>query len=141
VTTTYAGNWSTCGLVDGPKSTAELTTPAGLVVDSEGNIYFAELTNHVLRKITNSTRAYLESIEFILCRVLLWFGCTDIVTTVVGSSGGFVDGVGTSVRLYQPEGVAISSTGIIYIADTATIRAYDPTRSKYTCCCCRDSAT
>jgi len=60
----------------------------------------ADYGNHTIRKITP----------------------VRVVTTLAGSPGssGTNDAIGSSARFYQPEGVAVDSTGNVYVADTPT---------------------
>jgi hypothetical protein len=103
VVTTIAGSGST-GLVDGIVTVAEFYDPRGLAVDRWGNIYVAETTHHVIRKIASS----------------------GIVTTIGGMAGvlGCTDATGSAARFNFPGRVAVDSTGNIYVADSAnnTIR-------------------
>ena len=81
---------------------ANLRSPAGLAIDSRGNVYIADTDNHRIRKVD----------------------ANGIITTVVGSGdpdqGAFFGdgGVGTQARLNRPSAIAIDSRGNIYIADT-----------------------
>jgi sugar lactone lactonase YvrE len=53
-----------------------------------------------------------------------------VFTTLAGTSSiGSVDGTGSEARFYRPQGVAVGSTGIIYVADSDnnTIRKISPT--------------
>jgi sugar lactone lactonase YvrE len=105
-TTTLAGNYQVCGYAEGIGVTARLTSPNGLEYDSSGSLYFCDVNVHVLRKVETS------------------FGA---VTTVAGSnSAGYIDGAATAALFTTPVGVAISSSGIVYITDACTVRAYDP---------------
>ncbi len=95
---TFAGIAGTAGIADGTGTAASFNQPSGVGVDSAGNVYVADTFNDTLRKITAG----------------------GVVTTVAGSPGvtGSVDGTGTSARFYQPYGIAVDSSGNIYIADT-----------------------
>jgi hypothetical protein len=72
--------------------------PTGVAVDSAGNLYIADLSNHRIRKVTVAT---------------------GIITTVAGHatvSGGDGDPA-TSASLSAPYGVAVDAAGNIFIAD------------------------
>jgi sugar lactone lactonase YvrE len=82
---------------NGPASSAQLNTPVGVAVDSSGNIYIADYGNHRIRKVSGGT-----------------------ITTVAGNGAAGYNGDGiaaTSAALYGPRGVAVDSSGNIYIAD------------------------
>src|ERR1700733_2883779 len=102
---TVAGN-GTCGYsADGIAATsAELNGPNSVAIDSSGNIYIADFTNNRIRKVTTSS---------------------GYISTVAGSgtAGYFGDGAAaTSAELETPSGVAVDSSGNIYIADRTNDR-------------------
>jgi sugar lactone lactonase YvrE len=103
VITTVAGNGALGFSGDnGPATSATLDYPEGIAVDSAGNLYIADDLNNRIRKVANG-----------------------VITTVVGTgTGGFSgdNGSATSAELYGPFGVAVDSTGNLYIADTANER-------------------
>jgi hypothetical protein len=83
----------------GPATAAEINTPFGIAADSSGNVYIAEWSNHVIRKVSAS----------------------GIITTVAGVGGsgfGGDGGAATAASLNHPEGVAVDNAGNIYIADS-----------------------
>src|SRR5207249_252461 len=77
-------------------------------VDSTGNVYLADTWNHTIRKATPEGR----------------------VTTLAGLAGspGSADGSGSIARFRGPFGLAVDSTGNIYVADSGnhTIRKVTP---------------
>lgn len=100
VVTTVAGNGNAGFAGDGAAATsAQLYYPSGVAVDSGGNVLIADRNNHRVRKVTVAT---------------------GIITTVAGNgaAGSAGDGAAaTSANLYYPNGVAVDSTGAIFIAD------------------------
>jgi uncharacterized protein (TIGR03437 family) len=99
VITTVAGNGAPGfgGGGDGPATSAALSRPSGIAVDSAGNLYIAEFNSSRIRKVSNGA-----------------------ITTVAGSgTPGFSgdNGPATSAQLNGPEGVAVDSAGNLYIAD------------------------
>lgn len=87
----YSGNM-------GPATNAQLNHPAGLAVDSIGNLYIADADNDVIRKVDT-------------------FG---VITTVAGNhTPGFGGDLGDPIgaNLHTPYGVAIDRYGSLYIAD------------------------
>jgi sugar lactone lactonase YvrE len=105
----FAGNLAGPGTVDGVGAAARFNNPIGLAIDVGGDMYVADTDNHAIRKITP----------------------TGVVTTLAGQAGisGSTDGIGPEARFSSPEGIAIDTTGTIYIADTGnvTIRKVTPT--------------
>ena len=108
VVTTLAGLAGTSGSTDGTGSAARFYLPAGLTVDGSGNIYVADTYNHTIRKITS----------------------TGAVSTLAGQAGssGSADGSGSNALFNYPSGVAVDSSGDLYVADTNnfTIRKVTP---------------
>jgi len=102
--TSFAGRYSGSGAADGMGIAARFSSPTGIAVDSLGNAYVADKSNDIIRKITP----------------------TGIVSTLAGLPGtsGIVDGTGVTARFNHPNGVAVDSTGNVYVADTSndTIR-------------------
>jgi trimeric autotransporter adhesin len=87
-------------------TSAQIYSPWGLTLDAVGNIYFCDLMNNRIRKVTAST---------------------GIISNIAGrpASGMFAtnsgyngDGIpADSAKLYQPMGLAIDAVGNVYIAD------------------------
>ncbi len=97
--TTIAGTGAEGFSGDGGTATAaQLDTPTGVAVDASGNIYIADSHNHRIRKV---------------------FGGT--ITTVAGTgTPGFAGdgGAASAAQLALPTGVAVDTSGNVYIADT-----------------------
>ena len=85
-----------------PVVAAEFDSPAGVAVDSSGNVYVADTANHTIRKITSK-------------------GDVVTVTTFAGRAevSGTMDGAAATARFNLPEGVAVVGNNI-YVADTAS---------------------
>ena len=108
---TFAGNGFTHGLRDsggfsgdgGPANAAELFNPTGVAVDSPGTIYIADVNNQRLRIVNTS-----GTIQTFAGNGYAYAG-----------SGGFSGdgGPATAAELNQPQAVAISASGNVYIAD------------------------
>jgi hypothetical protein len=95
IVTTLAGS-TTPGASDGSGAGASFNGPYGIAVDASGNIYVADIDNHLIRKIT----------------------AAGVVTTFAGSTTpGSADGTGAGAAFNQPYGVALDTNGNVYVAD------------------------
>jgi len=102
VITTVAGNGNKgFHMVDGRVATlASLDGPTGLVVDPNGNLFFADTFNN---------------------RILRVDGAAGIISIVAGNGERAFSGdggKGTEASLNRPQGVAVDAVGNMYIADT-----------------------
>ncbi|WP_445716603.1 T9SS type A sorting domain-containing protein [Flavobacterium sp.] len=103
--TTYAGSGAH-GLVNGQANIAAFNNPIDLIVDSNGNVFVSDTSNHCVRKITPS----------------------GDVSTFAGSGSGDQDGQGVNAKFNFPFGIAIDNFDNLYIADAGNnkIRKIDP---------------
>ncbi|WP_263364961.1 NHL domain-containing protein [Edaphobacter acidisoli] len=99
--TTIAGTGAAGNSGDsGPATAAELDLPTALAIDASGNLYIADTHNHRIREIN---------------------AATGIITTIAGTgTEGYSgdNGPATAAELDSPQGLAIDTTGNLYIADT-----------------------
>lgn len=94
----FAGSYHESGSTDGLGSAARFSSPSGIARDRLGNLFLADTTNHVIRRITPAGQ----------------------VTTFAGVAGeaGLANGCDSEVRFNSPRGVAVDALGFVYVADT-----------------------
>ena len=101
---TVAGGGASLG-DKGLAISAQLFLPGGVALDAAGNVYIADSDNNRIRKVNAGT--------------------SSTISTIAGNgSPGFAGDSGQAVnaQLNNPLGVAIDSSGNVYIADTANQR-------------------
>ena len=99
VVTTFAGVANSIGSTDGTGSAARFYYPEGVALDSAGNLWVADTTNQIIRKISPTAQ-----------------------TTTVAGSGfisnlGSVDGTGKAARFSGIAGLTIGPDGNLYVAE------------------------
>lgn len=85
----------------GPPKAAKLSFPYDVAVDSAGNLYIADTNNNKVRKVTT--------------------GANPIISTLAGNGAlgyGGDGGPPTAAMFALPAGVAVDSSGTVYIVDT-----------------------
>jgi streptogramin lyase len=111
VSSTTAGLAGVQGSVDGTNGDVQFSYPEGVAVDTAGNIYVADSGNSTIRKLTP-------------------LGTNWVSSTIAGLAGvqGSIDGTNSDARFAYPEGVAVDTSGNVYVADSgnSTIRKLTP---------------
>jgi sugar lactone lactonase YvrE len=111
--TTLAGLPGYAGSIDGTgpsvgTNTARFSSPAGLAVDSAGNVYVADTGNHTIRCVTPA----------------------GVVSTLAGLPGvwGNADGTNRAARFFQPQGIIVDGQGNLFVMDSGnhTVRMIAP---------------
>jgi sugar lactone lactonase YvrE len=104
VVTTFAGTGEAGYSGDGgPATAAQLSEPNGLATDPRGNLYIADLKNHVVRVVNGK----------------------GVIRTVAGTGTAGSAGDGrraTKAQLQDPFAVALDHSGALYIADSGNRR-------------------
>lgn len=108
VVTTLAGTANIDSYADGTGAAAKFYSPAGIAIDSGGNLYVTDRINQLVRKITSA----------------------GVVTTLAGTAlaSGSADGNGSAARFLAPHGIVVNGAGNILVADTNnhTLRSITP---------------
>ena len=103
------GKTNTSGFANGPGKAAQFDYPEGVAVDSSGILYVADYYNHCIRKIITSTG-----------NVTTFAGAEP--TSAGNGTRGDDNGAGTAARFNLPSGVAVDSSGNLYVADSENER-------------------
>ena len=97
---TYAGSGAT-PFADGSTSTAAFRFPSGVALAADERLFVADSLNNRIRVISAD-------------------GAT--VSTYAGSGSGFADGSTSTARFRSPSGVAVTTDGRVFVADTLNHR-------------------
>jgi sugar lactone lactonase YvrE len=93
---TLAGNGQS-GYADGKGRASHLREPISIAVNKDGTVYVADSGNNAIREITPDG---------------------TITTLAGGKDGGYRDGVGKEARFAWPTGIAVDTSGNIYVCDS-----------------------
>lgn len=97
VVSTFAGS-SSAGFVNGIGAAARFSDLRGVAVDNSGTVYIADRGNDAIRMVSPA----------------------GVVSTLAGSGlPGSTNGTGAAASFFNPEGIAVDSAGIVYVADTS----------------------
>jgi sugar lactone lactonase YvrE len=97
VVSTLAGTAGITGSADGAGAAASFSTPTGVAVDRNGNVYVADSANNTIRQISSK----------------------GVVTTLAGTAGvaGSADATGAAASFHGPTGLAVDISGYVYVSD------------------------
>ncbi len=128
IITTITGKGVTAGIATpgctgysgdgGPATNAELSSPEAIAIDRAGDIFIADTYNLRIREV-----AAVTAIQYGISMT-----AGNIYTVAGNGQGGFLGGYSgdggpaTSAELAQPYGVAVDTSGNIYIADQNNFR-------------------
>ncbi|WP_208506260.1 SMP-30/gluconolactonase/LRE family protein, partial [Roseivirga sp. E12] len=82
------------GFADGIGLNAKFDAPMHIAIDKDDNLYLADSRNHKIRKINPNAE----------------------VTTIAGSTQGDLDGMALEAQFDLPNGVAVNSDGVVFVA-------------------------
>ena len=104
-----AGDMQSSGSLNGIGIAARFNAPQGLATDNAGNVYVADTSNSIIRKITPQ----------------------GVVSTLAGAAGtpgssDSTDGTGATARFDNPTSVGTDRAGNVYVTETFTVRKVTP---------------
>ena len=97
VLSVVAGTGTAGSPVPGPATASKLNGPNGVAIDTAGNLYIADSGNALVERVTPS-------------------GVLSVVAGT-GTAGAPTPGAATSSKLNDPSGIALDTSGNLYIAD------------------------
>jgi RHS repeat-associated protein len=97
--TTYAGT-GIANSTDGPVATATFNHPFSLAFDKSGNLFITDRVGSRIRKITPA----------------------GIVSTLAGSTNGYLDGTGAAAEFSGPTSLALDTAENVYVTDEGNQR-------------------
>ncbi len=128
--------------MDATGNLAYFNDPNSVVVDASGNVYVADLGNYAIRKITSAgvvttvvgghTQTTLVNLPSCLAidktgniyiadeggRILEFTTNNSLYVLAGGLNiAGFTNGAGNQALFNKPQGIAVDSNGVVYVAD------------------------
>ena len=98
---TLAGSAGQNANTDGTGSAARFNEPQGIVLGPDGDLYVADKSNQVIRRVTTA----------------------GVVTTYAGNgTAGFVNGAAASAQFRQPTALAVAANGDLIVSDSVNQR-------------------
>ena len=97
----------------GPAKNAMLHTPAGVAVDTAGNVYIADMYNNRIRRVAPNG---------IITTVAGSGPMRGVNTSVAGGDGGLA----TGAQINNPQYVAVNAAGDVFLGDGNRIRRFRP---------------
>ncbi len=104
IVSTFAGSTGAHGTNDGTGSAARFNYPRGVAADNAGNVYVADTLNNTIRKVTPA----------------------GVVTTLAGLPGNSGNNNSPNARFVYPAGIAVDSSGNVYVGDLFQVRKITP---------------
>ncbi|HTH83539.1 MAG TPA: hypothetical protein VL490_11420 [Mucilaginibacter sp.] len=101
---TFSGNAS-AGYVDGAATVAEYFNPQGTATDAQGNVYVADRSNNLIRKITPA------GVASVFAGAIAATGYTQ------SSVFGYLDGDPSVALFNYPTALTVDAQGNVYVAD------------------------
>lgn len=100
VVSTLAGRAGAGGYADGLATSAIFSSPTGVAIDSQNQVFVADQNNNAVRRVSTA----------------------GMVTTLAGGVSGFQDGRGTNAYFNSPQGVTVDLQGYVYVVDVNNYR-------------------
>ena len=146
-TSTFAGADQTGDAV-GTSSDARFTNPIALDFDSNGNLFVSDHNNDKVKKISNSTVTFFATIDsprgiyidssdnLYVCEggdhKIKKITSNGTVTSLAGSTVGYLDGTGANAKINSPVGIVMDSNGMLFFTSMGTVKKLNPLTGEVT---------
>jgi serine/threonine protein kinase, bacterial len=121
------------GAGDGPAATATFDVPWGVAATLTGDVYVADATNHVTRKISaagmvttipvggSGVTVSAAGVAYVASETthsVYRIGAGDVPVLLAGTGViGYQDGPGPQAQFHHPFGIAVAKDGSVFVAD------------------------